>query len=419
LRASIRHRSAASDGVVPFGNVNKVGAGISTSDLGRAHHKDGLRLDKPRLVNKDRPPIKLPRTVAEPKPTGGIKLRLIRSTLAFILAVMPLAPAVAQSLTHVVIATVPTIASTSTYIADAKGYLREAGIDAEIQKIDSVSTAMPMLASGRVEVAQGGFSAGYWNGLAQGMPVIMAFEGGSSPLNHHVLISAANKDKLKTIADLKGRTVALNAPGSIIGYDLYKVLGSAGLTFKDVDIKYIGFPQMGIALQNGAIDAAVNVPPFGDLMIEKGLGVSWLDTDEYLKPSPVSVVHYVINADWAKQNRDLAHRLFIAMARGTRDYCQAYHHGPNRDEVIAIMIKYGVAGDHDTLDKFPWQARDPNGRFNIASVLDVQDWYFKDGVIKQKFTPEQLVDPSYADAAAKELGAFNLINKDSKLGGCR
>jgi len=339
--------------------------------------------------------------------------------LAAILALAASAAASAEAPTHVVIATVPTIASTSTYIADAKGYLREAGIDAEIQKIDSVSTSMPLLASGRVQVAQGGFSAGYWNGLAAGMPVIMAFEGGSSPLNHHIVVSNTMKDKIKKIADLKGKTVALNAPGSIIGYDLYKVLGSAGMSFKDVEIKYIGFPQMGLALQNGAIDAAVNVPPFGDLVIEKGLGVNWIDTDAYLKPAPVSVVHYVINADWAKQNADLAHRLFLAMARGTRDYCQAYHHGPNREEVIGIMIKYGVAGDHDSLEKFPWQARDPNGRFNLASVLDVQDWYFNDGLIKQKFAPEQLVDKSYAESAAQKLGPFELINKDSKLGGCR
>ncbi len=348
-------------------------------------------------------------------------MRAIRNLLVSLLALTlaPAAGAWAQSPTHVVIATVPTVASASTYIADAKGYLREAGIDAEIQKINSVSTAMPLLASGRVQVAQGGFSAAYWNGLAQGLPVTVAFEGGSTPLNHHILLSMAMKDKIKKVADLKGHTVALNAPGSIIGYDLYKVLGSAGLTFKDVEIKYLGFSQMGIALQNGAADAAVNVPPFGDLVIEKGLGVNWINTDDYLKPAPVSVALYVINTDWAKQNSDVAHRLFVALARGTRDYCQAYHHGPNRDEVIGIMMKYGVAGDHDSLAKFPWQARNPNGRFNAASLLDIQDWYFKEGLIKKKFTAQELVDTSYADEAAKKLGAFHVINKDDKLGGCR
>src|SRR6185503_19216300 len=126
--------------------------------------------------------------------------------------------------------------SGSTYIADSKGYFRDVGIDAEIQNIESVSTAMPLLASGKVQVAQGGLAAAFWNGVAQNMPVIMAFEGGSTPLNHHILVGNSVKDKFKTPADLKGHTVALNAPGSIIGYDLYKVLGSAGLTFKDVDI---------------------------------------------------------------------------------------------------------------------------------------------------------------------------------------
>ena len=327
--------------------------------------------------------------------------------------------AAAEALTHVVIAAVPTIASGSTYIADSKGYFKDLGIDAEIEKIESVSTAMPLLASGKVQVAQGGLAAAFWNGVAQNMPVIMAFEGGSTPLNHHILVGNSVKEKFKTPADLKGRTVALNAPGSIIGYDLYKVLGSAGLTFKDVDIKYIAFPQMGVALQNGAVDAAVDVPPFGDLVIEKGLGVNWIDTDNYLKPEPVTVVHYVINTDWAKANSDLAHRLFVAVARGTRDYCEAYHHGANRGEVVDIMMKHGVAGDHETLDKFPWQARDPNGRFNMASLLDVQDWYLKEGYIKNKLPPEKLVDPSYAEEAAKKLGPFTLANKADKLAGCR
>jgi NitT/TauT family transport system substrate-binding protein len=327
--------------------------------------------------------------------------------------------AAAEALPHVVIATVPTIASGSTYIADSKGYFRDVGIDAEIENIDSVSTAMALLASSKVQVAQGGLAASFWNGVAQGLPVIMAFEGGSTPLNHHILVNNGVKDKLKTPADLKGHAVALNAPGSIIGYDLYKVLGSAGLTFKDVDIKYISFPQMGVALQNGAVDAAVNVPPFGDLIIEKGLGANWINTDDYLKPAPVTVVHYVINSDWAKANSDVAHRLFVAVARGTRDYCEAYHHGANRGEVIDIMIKHGVAGDHGTLDKFPWQARDPNGRFNMASLLDVQEWYLKEGYVKNKLTPQQLVDPSYSEQAAKTLGPFTVTNTADQLAGCR
>ena len=177
--------------------------------------------------------------------SGEVRLRPISGFFAGLMAVLLAFSAAAQSPPHVVIAAVPTIASTSTYIADAKGYLRDAGIDAEIQTIDSVSTAMALIASGKIQVAQGGLAASFWNGVAQNMPIVMAFEGGSTPLNHHILVSNTVKDKLKVPADLKGRTVALNAPGSIIGYDLYKVLGTAGLDFKDVDIKYMPFTQDG------------------------------------------------------------------------------------------------------------------------------------------------------------------------------
>ena len=112
--------------------------------------------------------------------------------------------AAADKLTHVVLAVVPTIASGSTYIADSKGYFKDEGIDAEIQTIQSVSTAMPLLAAGKAQVAQGGLAAAFWNGVSQGLPVIMAFEGGSTPLNHHILLNNSVKDKIKTVADLKG-----------------------------------------------------------------------------------------------------------------------------------------------------------------------------------------------------------------------
>ncbi len=39
--------------------------------------------------------------------------------------------------------------------------------------------------------------------------------------------------------------------------------------------------------------------------------------------------------------------------------------------------------------------------------------------MKQKFPVDRLIDSSYANEAAKELGPFELINKSSQLPGCR
>ena len=51
--------------------------------------------------------------------------------------------------------------------------------------------------------------------------------------------------------------------------------------------------------------------------------------------------------------------------------------------------------------------------------MDVQDWFFKEGLIKQKFPAERLIDTSYADYAAQQLPPFQVINTSSKLAGCR
>ena len=336
-----------------------------------------------------------------------------------ILAALAAWPAAAQKPAIVNIGIVPSVPAAATWIAVEKGYFREAGIELQMEKIESVSPAMAMLASNRLQVIEGGLGAGYWNGLQQGLPVIMALERGSSPLYHELLVRHELKDKLKTIGDLKGHSVALVAPGSSAIYEMGKVLEANGLSLKDVEVKYIPFPQMGVALKNGAVDVALEVPPFGTVVAAQDLGVPWMDPERFIEPKPISFISYLANTDWIRQNPDLARKFFLALVRGGRDYCQAYHHGPNRQEVEDIMWKYRAVRDRELLHTMPWQARDPNGRFNVASILDLQDWFYKEKMITERFPAERLIDTSYAEDAARRLPPFEVINKSSTLGGCR
>jgi NitT/TauT family transport system substrate-binding protein len=330
-----------------------------------------------------------------------------------------LASASASAQTRITIGIVPTVPAASTYLAVDKGYFREAGIEAKIETVDSSSKIIPFLAQNQVQVAQGGLAIGYFNAVADGLPLILALEGGSSPLYHNVLVRADLKDKIKSVADLKGKSVALTAPGAITNYEFGKVLASAGLTLKDIEPKYVSFPQMAAAFANKGIDAGLEVAPFTDEITRRGIAVRWIDPDDYIKPTPMSTVGYMVNTDWAKQNPDLAHRVFTALAKGGRDYCQAYHHGPNRGEVEDILIKHKVMTDRDLLDKMDWQARTPDGKFNVASLMDIQDFFIADGTFTRKLPPEKLVDLSYSEQAAKALGPFTVINKASTLKGCR
>ena len=113
----------------------------------------------------------------------------------------------------------------------------------------------------------------------------------------------------------------------------------------------------------------------------------------------------MINTDWAKPNRDLLRNYFTAYLHGVRDYCQAYHGGSNRAELIGRLIRTGTETREELLYKYPWPARDPNGRINVESMLDMQAWYRANKFSSAQLPAERLVDTSYADYAVAEARA--------------
>ena len=327
------------------------------------------------------------------------------------------APARAEPIT---IAIVPSVPAASTLIAEQKGYFRDAGLDVKIERIDSMGKAVAFLAANHVQVAQGGINAGIFNAIGQGLPVTLALDGGSTPLYHRILVRRGLEDKIRTVADLKGRTVGLSAPGSTSMYEMAMTLATAGLTLKDVEVKNLAFSQMSVALANGALDAGLAVAPFTDIAIEQNTAVRWIDPEAgYIKTLPMTSVAYIVNTDWAGRDPDTARKLMLALARGNRDYCQAYHHGPDRDELLDVMMKNKIAADRALLDRMDWQARNPDGAFSIASLLDIQNFFKREGIIDKTSPAERLVDPRYAEAAAKAFGPFAVANQASKLEGCR
>ena len=64
------------------------------------------------------------------------------------------------------------------------------------------------------------------------------------------------KEDIKTVADLKGRSVSIGAPGSGVYFNAMDVLEGAGLTIDDIKPQYQSFDDSKEALKDGQIDAA-------------------------------------------------------------------------------------------------------------------------------------------------------------------
>ena len=311
--------------------------------------------------------------------------------------------------TTVKIGTVRSISTVSILWAVERGYFKEFGIKLVSENLDTASNSIALLAQNQLQIVEGGISAGYFNALEKNLPVTMVLDRVSSPLGHNLMLRP----------DLKGKTIATNGHGAVSTYEVGKLLETDGLTINDVDIKVIPFTQYAVAFANKAIDAAIVIPPFTAQLIDGGHAVAFKDPDDLVKPHPLTIAVSMINTDWAKANQQLLRNYYVAYLRGIRDYCQAYHGGSVRQAIIDLSIRTGTETRQELLHKYPWPARSPNGRINVASMLDMQAWFVKNKMSSGELPAERLLDTSYIDYAVQKLPPWQLENKESKLAGCR
>jgi NitT/TauT family transport system substrate-binding protein len=342
---------------------------------------------------------------------------ILMAALGLALATCLAAPAAAEDTVRIGMAR--SVSNGAELIAIEKGYFREAGINVEIEDIDTSANTIALLATNRLQIVAGGISAGYFNAIEKDLPIIVIADRVSTPIGHNLMLRPDLKDKVTSLAQLKGKVIASNGAGSVSTYEVGKMLETAGLTIADVDVKVFPFTQMPVAFANKAIDAGIVIPPFVWQFLEQGIAAGFAEPDSLVKPSPMTIAVVMVNTDWAKKNAALLRNYYTAYMRGLRDYCDAYHGAPVRDEIIAALIRHGSERRPELLHKYPWPARSPDGRINIASMLDMQDWYVKNGYAHARFPAERLVDMSYADDAVRKLGPYVPANKDSKLEGCR
>ena len=339
------------------------------------------------------------------------------SALVLSATVLAAAPASAQTL--IKLGTVQSFGAIVTYIAKDKGYYKEVGIDTDISFMNSAANVVALLAKNELHVVEGGISVGYFNGLEQNLPIIMTTDRVSTPIHHQLLVRAELKGKITKLSDLRGMNVGSNSVGAVTTYELGKMLATAGMTLKDIELKTLGFPQMAPALKNGALDATLQIPPFAAAIEDQGIGFPIAGVDALVEPSPMTIASSFINTDWASKNKELVKNFFVAYMRATREYCIAYHNGPNRKEVVEIALKNGLERTAEALEKNPWTGRSMDGSVHMASVMDQQKWYVQQGLVKREAPAEKVFTREYIDFANAKLGPPPAVNPASKLPGCR
>ncbi len=329
-----------------------------------------------------------------------------------------IAPLAAQAQTKVKVGTVRSTVIGAALTAKERGYFKEAGLDVDVEVIDASAGFVPMLAQNQLQFVEGAITANFFNGVLQNLPIKIAIDTTSSPIGHNLMVRYDLKDQIKKVADLKGKVVGVNAPNSIAAYEITKILQSEGLDWKDIDAKVIPFPQMGVAFTTKAIDAGLLITPYTAQFPEQKIAERWIDVDDVAKPQPLSISVSMFNTDWANKNPEAAQNFYTALIRGVHDYCNAYHGGSWRPNLLKLLVANGVAPNVELLDRIRWPARNPDGRIAPEFLSDVQRFYVKTGVVRSEAPMDAVFDTRYAAEANRKVGAFKLEKAASDKKGC-
>ncbi len=71
-----------------------------------------------------------------------------------------------------------------------------------------------------------------------------------------IQIVTTDKTGVKTLADIKGKRVAVGAAGSGTEANARQILEAAGITYKDIKVQYLSFGEAASALKDGNVDVA-------------------------------------------------------------------------------------------------------------------------------------------------------------------
>ena len=318
-------------------------------------------------------------------------------------------PATPAAILKLKVATQNIAANAPPYIAQERGYFKDAGLDVEFVNAGQTDQMIAPLATGQVDAITVGVITTILNAIGRGIEIQYVADGGeASPDPKNGFSSTLNfmtapQSAIKDWRDLKGKTFGVPAPGgSTPRIVLEKGLKTAGLGLADVSEKTVPFGDMPLATSNGSVDLAIGVEPFVVQGVNKGLWAKFRNAAEIYPGVQLGGLWF--GPHMRQLGQDAGNRFVTAYTRALRDYDEAF--GPkrrNRAEIVAITARNTAVKDVSLYDAMDWNFVNPNCSINMQTFRSDLAW-FGDNNFTPKLEFGRVVNDSYCQAAVKQLG---------------
>jgi NitT/TauT family transport system substrate-binding protein len=286
------------------------------------------------------------------------------------------------------------------YVALDRGYFTKLNVNVQLQSVPIGLDPVQLVTRGQVDAVMTDLDATVFNGLGAGagyrvvgsMAAIPA--DGGKPISLEVDKRLADSGQVKTLADLRGRKIAIEGgAGSGAGHLVDLMLHQAGVSLRDMTVIDLASTDMETAFQIKSIDAALSPAPYSSAMEQDRVAVPMAT------PPAGSTWSGVVYGP--KLTGSPAQRLFLALVQGARDLVGA---GRTSDATLAILSHY-TGRSVDDLRKMPPFTWDQALRPDTNALAGLQTTYRDAGLLKYSadLPASRIVNGTYAKYAASAV----------------
>ena len=288
--------------------------------------------------------------------------------------------------------------SAPVFIAQDKGYFKDAGLDVDLKFFDAAQPIAVATASGDVDFGVTAFTAGLYNLAGKGVLKViggMSREKAGFPLIGYFASNNAYAAGLKTPKDLAGKRIAVTQVGSSFHYSLGLLADKYG--FKLSDLKVLPLQSLSnaaAALKGETVDAALlPVSTARKLMDDNGAKLLGWVGDE--TPWQLGAV---FASPKALANKALVTKLLGALERADREYhdmiLNAVKDGNAPiDEatkpLLEIIAKYTNLPIEQVVGNCAYI--DPDGKLDVKNVANQIAWLQGQGFVDKGIDVDAII----------------------------
>jgi NitT/TauT family transport system substrate-binding protein len=332
--------------------------------------------------------------------------------IALVMTAPYLAPTATDAQTKVKVGVLKLTSSAPIFVGVEKGFFKEFGVEPELVYFQAAAPIATALAAGQVEVGATGLTSALYNIVLQGEKLWIVADKGREWPGFPLVGILVQKElwdagKVRSIRDLKGRSIGVTQLGSTFHFQIGNILEKEGLALSDVRIVPLqAMPATMEALKGKQVDAILVAQPFPGAAEAAGFGkvLAWAGD---LYPWQIAAIFY---SKGFAADRARAVAFMKGYAKASRYYFDAalvqkdgkVVPGAAYEEVVEITARYTGAKPEVIRLGLPYQDR--NGRLYVPDIEKQIAWWVKHGFMKEALPVKDVVDSSFLEDALKQLG---------------